>query len=244
MKQNQTHVRVYTDDVRKLDALALRLGVNSTPKIISKLLEENSQLVNLTQSNYIRLVNIFKNYNFQSIDATVKFVLDQFERSNRKPCSIESIMCDNTARLVTGYPACGKTWWVRHTLLPYLKEQNTPTLIIDPLREYESVEQVGFDIFKFDLESFEGQLRYIPNEYSNLALAEVGNLFSTFEMRSNCLKRWCVIIEEAESYKDVPSVLKFVYESRHRCKKLVLVSAMLDSFKGILTVEVLPHVNA
>jgi hypothetical protein len=135
----------------------------------------------------------------------------------------------------------GKTWWMRHAFLDYLKRNNIPTLIIDPLKEYEGVEEVGFDIFKFDLETYTGQIRFIPHEYANIALTEVGNLFSTFEMRGNSLKRWCVVIEEAECYRNVDSVLKWIYESRHRCTKLVLVSAMPDSFKGIIALEVKPY---
>jgi hypothetical protein len=242
--EQTTHLRVYKSDAEKIKSkdLALRLNAESTPKIIAKLLE-NSSFCNLNQSNYNRLVSLLNKYAFENIDAVVKFLLDQHEQSNRKLCTIDSIMLpdDKTPRLITGNCGSGKTFWVRTVFLKYLKEMNIPTLIIDPLKEFEGVEQVGFDIFKFDLETYTGILRYIPHEYSNIALTEVGNLFSTFEMRSNCLKRWCVIIEESESYKDVPSVVKWVYESRHRNFKCVCVSSKPDSYEGVPVLEVKPY---
>lgn len=244
MMEKTTHLRVYESDAEKIRSkeLALRLNAYSTPKVIAKLIE-NSSFCNINQSNYKRLVKLLNCYGFENIDAVVKFLLDQQEISNRKLATIDSIMLpdDQTPRLVTGVCGSGKTWWIRHQFLDYLKQMSIPTLIIDPLKEYDGVEQVGFDIFKYDLESFNGQLRFIPHEFANIALSEIGNLFSTFEMRPNSLKRFCVVIEESESYRSVDSVVKFCYESRHRCKKLVLVSSMPDAFKGVLTVEVKPH---
>jgi hypothetical protein len=151
--------------------------------------------------------------------------------------SVESVMNLTVPIIVTGLPLSGKSYYIKEKLLPSLV--GTPVLVLDPLGEYDELKNVGYDIFSLDFETFCGHVRFVPNSYSKMAESEIENVFSHLDMKAKSLSRWVIVAEEAQSFRNISSFVKFLYSSRHHVRKMIAVTPMIDAFQGLLTFTVI-----
>jgi hypothetical protein len=235
----QTHVRIYPEDLAKLNELRERLGCDSSPKAISSLLKDTS-LIHIFDTDYQQLIRIMRERGFQNLSNVVHDLLANLEEDHREIATLEKVMNLSVPVVLCGKPMSGKTTWIKEMLLPSLYGKS-PVLVIDPLDEYLNLKKVGFDIFSFDFENCLDQLRFVPEKQSQVAETMVGTLFANLEMKHGSLLNWVFVIEESQSYRFVPSFVKFLFESRHHCRKMVCVTSMLDAYRGLETLTVIPR---
>jgi len=77
------------------------------------------------------------------------------------------------------------------------------------------------------------------NKQSMVAESEVSSLFANLEMKREQLSRWIIIVEEAQSFKNIASFVRFLYGSRHITKKMVVVTPQTDAFQGLMTLTII-----
>jgi hypothetical protein len=150
--------------------------------------------------------------------------------------SVEAVMSLNVPVVIVGSPLSGKSHFVKNTLLSALSEY--PTLVIDSIGEYGSLPNIGYDIFGLDFENFKGHIRFVPNAYAKMAENEIENIFAQLDMKSKVLSRWVIVVEEAQSYQNVASFVRFLYSSRHRVRKMIAITAKSNTFEGLVTLKV------
>jgi hypothetical protein len=182
----------------------------------------------------VKLNAIRQNFGFRNNAWVVHSLLAE---KARNLASVEGIMNSTVPAVLTGLPLSGKSLFVKEKLLPSLV--GTPVLVLDPLGEYDDLKNIGYDIFSLDFEAFNGHIRFVPNPYSKMAESEIENVFSHLDMKAKSLSRWVIVAEEAQSFRNISSFVKFLYSSRHHVRKMIAVTPMVDAFQGLLTFTVI-----
>jgi hypothetical protein len=159
------------------------------------------------------------------------------ENQAKKLATFEAVMESNVPIVLTGKPLSGKSTFIKTKVLPSLL--GTPVLVIDVQNEYTNLKVVGFDIFSLNFDSFSEHLRFVPNKQSMVAESEIGSLFANLEMKKEQLSKLVIIAEEGQSFKNIPSFVRFLYGSRHIIRKMVVITPQIDAFQGLLTLTVI-----
>jgi hypothetical protein len=186
------------------------------------------------EDDIVKLNSIRRNFGFKN-NAWVVHSLIADKACNL--ANVESVMNLTVPIIVTGLPLSGKSRFIKEKLLPSLA--GTPVLILDTLGEYSELKNVGYDIFSLDFENFSDHIRFVPNPYSKMAESEIENVFSHLDMKAKSLSRWVIVAEEAQSFRNISSFVKFLYSSRHHVRKMIAVTPMVDAFQGLLTFTVI-----
>lgn len=186
------------------------------------------------QEDLARLNNIRDQCGFRGVSWVIHSLLQQ---QAKDIATIEAVMNERVPVVLTGKPLSGKSYFVKNKLLPSLS--GSPVLLIDSLNEYTAVKTIRFDIFSINFEKCNEHLRFIPNSQSRVAETEVEALFSNLDMKRNNLADLTVIVEEAQSYANVSSFVKFLYGSRHCLRKMVAITPKIDAFLGLVTLTIL-----
>jgi hypothetical protein len=111
-------------------------------------------------------------------------------------------------------------------------------LLVDSWDEYKELRNIGYDVYGLDFETFTDHIRFVPNTQTKVAETEVESIFAHLDMKRNGLSKWTIIVEEAHTFKNVPSFAKFLYGSRHTVRKMVAVTPQTDAFQGLVTLAV------
>jgi len=166
------------------------------------------------------------------LDAVIQLVLKhyagEYEIATRK-----RVMQDTVPIVLTGLPLAGKTYFIRHRIIPRVKSPHC-CLVVDTANEYDELPQVRYDI-DFDKPQ---KVRFVPSETPTVSTGEVKFLFDTLHMNRGLLKNWVIVIEEAHRYIDIKQLMDFVYESRKFCRKVVVVTPSVKEFRGLKTLIV------
>jgi len=70
-------------------------------------------------------------------------------------------------------------------------------------------------------------------------MACMQNIFTHLDLKRNSLSKWIIIVEEAHTYKNLSTFIKFLYGSRHIVRKMVVVTPQTDAFQGLMTLTIL-----
>lgn len=159
------------------------------------------------------------------------------ERQPENIATVEAVMNGNVPVVLTGKPMSGKTFFIKQKLLPSLA--GNPVLLFDSWSEYKDLRSVGYDIYGLDFENCTDHIRFVPNTQSKVAETEVDSIFAHLDMKRNELSKWTIIAEEAHTFKNVSSFVKFLYGSRHIVRKMVAVTPQTDAFQGLAILTIL-----
>jgi hypothetical protein len=158
------------------------------------------------------------------------------EAQAKNNATVEAVMDGNVPIVLTGKPLSGKTLFIKQKLLPSLV--GNPVLLIDSWGEYTDLKNIQYDIYGLNFSNFTDHIRFVPNTQSRVAETEVESIFAHLDMKRNELSKWTIIAEEAHTFKNVSSFVKFLYGSRHIVKKMVAVTPQTDAFLGLVTLAV------
>lgn len=193
-------------------------------------MEENTTHVRVWKKDHHRLMHIKLKMGFKNIASVVHRVL---EEQVKNLASVKAVMEGTVPVVLTGRPLSGKTFFVKHKLLPFLK--GFPVLVIDSWDEYKELRNIGYDIYGLNFKDFCEHIRFVPNTHSRMAETEVENIFAHLDMKRNEMKNWTIIVEEAHAYKNIQAFNKFLYGSRHIVRKMVAITPQTDAFQGLVT---------
>jgi len=201
-------------------------------------LEEHQKLdstthVRVFDNDHQRLMTIRESTGFRSVAWVVHKLL---EEQAKNLATVEAVMKGRVPIVLIGKPLSGKSYFVKHKLLPSLK--GNPVLVIDSWNEYKELRNIGYEIYGLNFKDFSEHIRFIPNSQSRVAETEVENIFAHLDMKRNEMSKWIVIVEEAHSYKNVSTFTKFLYGSRHIVRKMVAVTPQTDAFQGLVILTV------
>lgn len=174
------------------------------------------------------------NMGFRSYSWIIHAILS--ERVKTIP-NVNAIMQGNNPVVLTGQPGSGKTYFVKDALLSSLTSASV--LVVDSLDEYSGLRKVGYDFYSIDFSQFIGQIRYVLNKNSRVALTEVENIFAYLDMSREKLSNLVIIVEEAHAYKSVGPFMKVLYASRHFFRKIIVITPQLDAFQGLPVYNIL-----
>jgi len=195
---------------------------------------EKTTHVRVFDSDHKRLLSIKAEMGFKNIAWIVRRLL---EEQVENLASIETIMNKRVPIVLTGKPLSGKTFFIKHKLLPTLRYN--PVLVIDCLNEYEKLRNIGYDIYSVNFRDFNEQVRFVPNTQSMVAETEVESIFAHFYMKKHEMSKWIIIVEEAHAFKNSSVFTKFLYGSRHIVRKMIVVTPHTSAFPGLLTLTIL-----
>ena len=180
-----------------------------------------------------RLLALKDKMDFSSMADVVQFLMVN-QPESIEPVTVKKIMKGRIPVVLTGKPDIGKTIFIRICLLPKLNP--VPVLVIDTWNEYKEVKRVHYEIHAFDFKHFNGHIRFVPSERTDIAVREIERLFEDLDMkRRGELKRWVIIVEEANAYNHLPAFRKFLFGSKRIVRKMIVVTAQLDAFQGLET---------
>jgi hypothetical protein len=146
------------------------------------------------------------------------------------------MMEGNVPVVLTGRPLSGKSYFIKHKLLPSLT--GNPVLVVDSWSEYTELRSIGYDVYGLNFRDFNEHIRFVPNTQSRVAETEVESIFAHLDMKRNDMSSWTIIVEEAHTFRNVPAFTKFLYGSRHIVRKMVAVTPQTDAFQGLVTLIV------
>lgn len=189
--------------------------------------------IRVLRNDYERLLSIKENVGFKSVAWVVHGLL---EEQAQNLATVEAIMSSNVPVVLTGKPLSGKTYFVKQKLLPSLK--GSPVLVIDCWGEYTELRNIGYDIYSLNFKEFNDHIRFVPNTQSRVAETEIESIFSNLDMKRDSMSAWGIIVEEAHTFKNVPSFMKFLYGSRHVVRKMVAVTPQADAYEGLVRLVV------
>ena len=180
-----------------------------------------------------KLMSIKKGTGFKSLAWVIHNLLEQ---QPKNIAAVEAVMNGNVPVVLTGKPLSGKTSFIKQKLLPSLV--GAPLLVVDSWGEYKELRSIGYDIYGLDFDNFSDHIRFVPNSQSKVAETEVESIFAHLDMKRNSMSKWTIIVEEAHTFKNVASFLKFLYGSRHLVRKMVAITPQTDAFEGLVTLAV------
>ncbi|MCJ7771241.1 hypothetical protein MUP37_06700 [Candidatus Bathyarchaeota archaeon] len=196
--------------------------------------EEPSRLitthVRVLRDDHKKLGSIKSGSGFKNLAWVVHSLL---EEKARNIATVDDVMDGNIPVVLTGKPLSGKTFFIRQKLLPSLV--GDPVLLIDSWDEYGELRSIGYDIYGLDFRGFNEHVRFVPNAQSMVAETEIGTIFAHLDMKRNEMSKWTIIVEEAHTYRNVSSFMKFLYGSRHVVRKMIAVTPQTDAFQGLET---------
>jgi hypothetical protein len=185
------------------------------------------------KDDLVKLMSIKNGVGFRSLAFVVHNLLEQQAKSI---ATVEAVMNGNVPIVLTGKPLSGKTSFIKQKLLPALI--GNPVLVVDSWDEYKELRNIGYDIYGLDFANFSDHIRFVPNSQSKVAETEIESIFAHFDMKRNSMSRWVVIVEEAHTFQNVSSFVKFLYGSRHIVRKIVAVTPQTDAFQGLVIMAV------
>lgn len=180
-----------------------------------------------------KLVSIKKTVGFKTLAWVIHMLLQE---KAQNIADVASVMAGNVPVVLTGKPLSGKTYFVRQKLLPSLRDN--PVLVIDCHGEYTELKNIGYDIYGLNFKEFKEQVRFVPSAQSRIAETEIESIFSHLDMKRDVMADWIIIVEEANTFKNVSAFVKFLYSSRHVCRKAIGVTPQTDAFTGLVTLTV------
>jgi hypothetical protein len=180
-----------------------------------------------------KLMSIKNGAGFKSLAWVVHSLLEQQANSI---VTIEAVMNGNVPTVLTGKPLSGKTSFIKQKLLPSLR--GNPVLVIDSWDEYKELRNICYDIYGLDFANFSDHIRFVPNSQSKVAETEVESIFAHLDMKRNAMSKWTIIVEEAHTFRNVSSFVKFLYGSRHIVRKMVAITPQTDAFQGLVIMAV------
>lgn len=189
--------------------------------------------VKVLRTDRQKLLSIREGAGFRNVAWVVHSLL---EDKAEELASVEAVMKGNVPVVITGKPLSGKSFFIKNKLLASLRE--VPVLVIDVWGEYQ-LRNIGYEIYGLNFETFNEQIRFVPNAQSRIAETEIDSIFAHLDMKRADMSRWVIIVEEAHTFKNVSSFMKFLYGSRHVVRKMVAVTPQTDAFQGLITLDVL-----
>lgn len=192
--------------------------------------KQDTTHIRVFQSDHQKLVKIKRSVGFKSIGCVVHKLL---EEQAKNLVTVKAVLNQRVPIVLTGSPRCGKSFFVKHKLLPSLT--GYPVLVIDNWDEYKQLRSIGYDIYGLNFKDFNEKIRFVPNTQSRVAETEVENIFSHLDMKRKEMSNWIIIVEEAHAFKNISAFTKFLYGSRHIVRKMVVVTPQTDAFKGLVT---------
>jgi len=181
---------------------------------------------------HARLKEMKQTMRFRLLDAVIQLVLKHY--TGEYEIAIPKNVMETTVPVVlTGLPLAGKTYFVRHKIIPRIHNPLS-VLVVDTAGEYNELPQV-----KYDIDFHKPQkIRFVPSETPTISTGEVRFMFDTLHMNRGLLKNWIIVIEEGHRYIDIKQLMDFVYESRKFCRKVVVITPNSKEFKGLRTLIV------
>jgi len=190
-------------------------------------------LVRFSDETHRKLKEQKKIMRMQAMEDVVKLALKTFlgeyDIATRK-----NMMSGTVPIVLTGQPEAGKTFFVRHQIIPRITNPHS-VLVIDTANEYNELPKVGFEI---NLTVPNQKMRFVPSEIPTASEGEIASLFIVLNFKRMMLSNWVIVIEEAHRYKDIKEAMGFVYESRKFCRKVIVVTPDAKVFKGLKTLVV------
>jgi hypothetical protein len=200
--------------------------------------QSRSTHIRVWKDDHNKLMMIRAGTGFKNLAWVVHMLL---EEQAKNLATFDSVMAGNVPVVLTGKPLSGKTYFIKQTLLPLLK--GSPVLLIDAWNEYTELRNIGYEIYGLNFREFNEHVRFVPNTQSRIAETEVESIFAHLDMKRDDMSRFVIIVEEAHTFKNVSSFLKFLYGSRHVVRKMVAVTPQTDCFQGLITLAIY-HQNA
>jgi hypothetical protein len=195
-------------------------------------------LVKLQKEDYENLQKIKEECGFIDISNVIHQILQS--QVTTEMISVSKVMNEsgNLPVLLQSRASSGKSYFIKHQLLPYLHQQTseqTPVLVIDTNNEYDMLKEVK-SIRELDLSSNQ-QVRFVPAQHSIMGQMMVKALITELNMmldnHKDALKKLILVIEEAGVYFS-PWMRGFVYRSKHNLRKCLILTPD-DCFKNLLT---------
>ena len=203
---------------------------NEGKRLLESSKKTDTTHIRVLQSDHEKLVKIKRSVGFKSLACVVHSLL---EEQAKNLVTVEAVLDQRVPVVLTGPPRCGKSFFVKHKLLPSLTGH--PVLVIDNWDEYKQLRSIGYDIYSLNFKDFNEKIRFVPNTQSRVAETEVENIFSHLDMKRKEMSDWIIIVEEAHAFKNISAFNKFLYGSRHIVRKMVVVTPQTDAFKGLVT---------
>jgi len=225
---NENRTQPSTTEAVKPDAIAELVGQAGSSEKSGK--ADKGTHVRVLKVDHEKLLAIKLRRGYRSIGYAIHSLLEEKEENT---VSVEAMMKNNVPIVLQGKPEGGKTYFIKHELLPSL--EGSPVLLIDTWDEYKELRNVGHNIYGLDFRNFREHIRFVPNRQSNVARTEVGGIFALLDMKKDEMARWIVVVEEAHSFRNLSAFAKFLYGSRHVVRKMIAVTPQTDAFQGLET---------
>lgn len=185
------------------------------------------------KDDLVKLMSIKKGTGFKSLAWVIHNLLEQ---QPKNIATVEAVMNGSVPVILTGKPLSGKTSFIKQKLLPSLVDG--PVLVVDSWGEYKELRNIGYDIYGLDFDNFSEHIRFVPNTQSKVAETEIESIFAHLDMKRNAMSKWTIIVEEAHTFRNVSSFVKFLYGSRHIVRKMMAVTPQIDAFQGLVTFSI------
>jgi len=180
---------------------------------------------------------------FRTYDSMLNHLAEVF-RDAAPYATYELLFKDARPYLLTGPTGAGKSFFIRHEVLPNVGIGNL--FIVDSSNEYPEIEEIGLgEIWglKWD-KQVDRRVRFVPSNESMIAKAQVESVLWRLDMvrneESHPLKLWTCIFEEAHRLRDSERLHLILMEARKTGPKTIVISTYGKGYEGIPRLEPRP----
>jgi hypothetical protein len=218
-------------------------------------LKKSTIMTRFSRWNRAWLLRFQQQGGFQSLNSTLTWLIENARQEDLAlPLRSDLVLTDDRPDALIGGSGVGKTLAVKTLLLPALKATKTCLLVLDTSAEYAGIPRISLpDIFTMKWNTVkEGTwYRFVPNENSLLADAEIAMLFQRLnsvklegfvanQYPSGALRRWIFVAEEAHRLIRSTAFMDFVSESRKYLRKILIITNNPGPFSQTCRVLVPP----
>jgi hypothetical protein len=238
----QTHVRVLKQDLQVLKTIQSNSCLDSLTETLHEIINVQSQeprltIVKLLPQDYLQLQKLKEESGYREVGYVIHQILQS--QKTTEMVTVAKIMKNCCPCVLTGQPLSGKSYWIKNTLIPSLKDNHV--LVIDTNSEYDNLREIK-SLRELNLQSND-KVRFCPQQHSIMCLLQVRGLVTELnamvDADKKALSRLILVVEEANQYKS--SVFNgLLYKSRHFFSKgkMIVVTPQTDCFQGLETFTV------
>ncbi len=229
---SETHTRILKEDLQALRAIQNSTGQLSISETLHTILTNQEPvqraltLVKLKPEDYNKLQTIAHECGFQDTGFVIHHLLES--QPTTEMVTVAKVMNECVPVCLTGKPLSGKSYWVKNTLIPALKDKN-PVLLIDPNHEYDMLKEIK-SIRELELSSNQ-HARFCPSKNSLMGMMQIKSLIIELNamididedaFRDTSQHSGLVLI--FEEYHKSNWANAFLFKSRHTTRKAIIIT--------------------